>query len=151
MLSTELEMPNLSLFFHMNCQIIIYLLLICRIYFASNSLIFHDICTMLCMVILSLVPMLCSYFFVFVHLIFLFSPSYSSFKSCFYSHFFFFSFFHVAVVKEPLHVFFVCFAVTPTGSGQLMQAAAPPPGPRPFTWPASSIPPHHGNVCVCSL
>ena len=29
-----------------------------------------------------------------------------------------------------------------------MQAAAPPPGPRPFTWPASSIPRHHGNVCV---
>lgn len=38
--------------------------------------------------------------------------------------------------------------MTPTGSGRLMQAAAPPPGPRPFTWPASSIPPHHGNVCV---
>ncbi|KAM7376438.1 hypothetical protein PAMP_006172 [Pampus punctatissimus] len=33
--------------------------------------------------------------------------------------------------------------VTPTGSGRLMQAAVPPPGPRPFTWPASSIPPHH--------
>lgn len=42
--------------------------------------------------------------------------------------------------------FSVCFAVTPTGSGRLMQAAAPPPGPRPFTWPASSIPRHHGNV-----
>lgn len=53
-----------------------------------------------------------------------------------------------AVVKEPLHVLFVCFTVTPTGSGQLMQAAAPPPGPRPFIWPASSIPPRHGNVGV---
>lgn len=43
--------------------------------------------------------------------------------------------------------FFVCFTVTPTGSGRLMQAAAPPLGPRPFTWLVSSIPPHHGNVC----
>lgn len=44
----------------------------------------------------------------------------------------------------------VCFTVTPTGSGRLMQAAARTPGPRPFTWPASSIPPHHGNVGVSS-
>lgn len=56
----------------------------------------------------------------------------------------------VSVVKEALHVFFVCFTVTPTGSGRLMRVAALLPGPRPFTWPASSIPPHHGNVCVCS-